>query len=288
MTARDEMKRLNPSTTPFKTLADIIENCMLEKPAVSVYDMALGDYEFLLHRLRVVTYNDTYKMSVTCPYCLSTFDSEMHLDQLELHEFDLDKFENLRTFNLPKSGKLITIKFQTPRILDEIALKTKEMQRKFKNADLDFTTMVTLLTGIEAVDGEHLDDIKLEAFIDKLPAMDMSKILQNISALNKSLGINNDFSLDCPKCGNEIQTFFRFGPEFLDPQTSKDGQPYGPKQFKSLVQECWFLSDQLHTSYVDLLDISVAERRLLLQYVTRKIEDTQKEIERATNTQNEV
>ena len=29
MTARDEMKRLAPSTTPLKTLADIIEGCML-------------------------------------------------------------------------------------------------------------------------------------------------------------------------------------------------------------------------------------------------------------------
>jgi hypothetical protein len=56
MTARDEMKRLSPSSTPLKTLADIIEGCCIEKPKVHVYDMALGDYEFLLHKLRIVTY----------------------------------------------------------------------------------------------------------------------------------------------------------------------------------------------------------------------------------------
>ena len=43
MTARDEMKRLAPSTSQFKTLADIIEGCMIEKPAIHVYDMALGE-----------------------------------------------------------------------------------------------------------------------------------------------------------------------------------------------------------------------------------------------------
>ena len=61
MTARDEMKRLSPSSTPLKTLADIIEDCFIEKPAIHVYDMCLGDYEYLLHRLRIVTYGDSYK-----------------------------------------------------------------------------------------------------------------------------------------------------------------------------------------------------------------------------------
>ena len=34
MTARDEMKRLSPSSTPLKTLADIIEGCCIEQPAI--------------------------------------------------------------------------------------------------------------------------------------------------------------------------------------------------------------------------------------------------------------
>ena len=42
MTAREEMRRLSPSSTPLKTLADIIEDCCIEKPAIHVYDMSLG------------------------------------------------------------------------------------------------------------------------------------------------------------------------------------------------------------------------------------------------------
>ena len=69
MNGRDEMKRLSPSTSQFKSLADIIEGCMIEKPTVHVYDMALGDYEFLLHKLRIVTYGDAYSMALRCPFC---------------------------------------------------------------------------------------------------------------------------------------------------------------------------------------------------------------------------
>ena len=36
MTAREEMRRLSPSSTPLKTLADIIEDCCIEKPAIHV------------------------------------------------------------------------------------------------------------------------------------------------------------------------------------------------------------------------------------------------------------
>ena len=69
MTGREEMRRLSPSSTPLKTLADIIEDCCVEKPAIHVYDMSLGDYEFLLHKLRIVTYGEDYKVALRCPDC---------------------------------------------------------------------------------------------------------------------------------------------------------------------------------------------------------------------------
>ena len=69
MTTEEEMRRQAPSDTPYKVMCDIIEECLIEKPGISVYDMCLGDYQFLLHKLRVVTYGTEYKMMVTCPNC---------------------------------------------------------------------------------------------------------------------------------------------------------------------------------------------------------------------------
>lgn len=220
MTARDEMKRLNPSSTHFKVLADIIDGCMIENPGISCYDMALGDYEFLLHKLRTVTYGDSYKILVGCPHCGDeAIETIAHLDDLEVKEFDKDKFEELRTITLPKSAHTVTLKFQTPRMLDEIESRSKEMKRKYKEASIDFTTLVTLMYAIESVDGNPLDPIKAESFINKLPAMDMLKIQNTLEALNNSVGISNLIHVECPKCGGDILTFFRFGPEFFRPTT---------------------------------------------------------------------
>jgi len=217
MTARDEMKRLNPSSTPFKTLADIIEGCMIEKPAVHVYDMALGDYEYLLHKLRIVTYGADYKLSVVCPHCGSVVDTAANLEELELKDFDEGKFNELRTFTLPRSGKLVSLKFQTPHMLDDIEIKTKELKRKFKSAETNFEIMVLLTSVIDSVDGQKLNSLELDNFVNKLPALDMTKIINNVDKMNACIGLKNEIFVDCNKCGGEVRTTFRFGSEFFRP-----------------------------------------------------------------------
>lgn len=73
-----------------------------------------------------------------------------------------------------------------------------------------------------------------------------------------------------------LKTFFDSGPNFLDPPLSKDGKPYGPKRFKEIVRECWYISDNLHTSYTDVLDMSFLERFYLIEYINEKIKEQEK------------
>jgi len=217
MTARDEMKRLAPSTTQFKTLADIIEGCMIEKPGIHVYDMALGDYEYLLHRLRIVTYGDEYRMTLRCPYCGEYIDATAHLEDLRLKEFDEEAFRAASSITLPKSGSTVTLNFQTPRTLDENEIYVKDMKRRFKDAEIDFNLMATLMSAIDTIDGSAVDVTRLEAFINRLPALDMTKILNAIETLNSLIGIDNSITVGCNKCGGEVPTSFRFGSEFFRP-----------------------------------------------------------------------
>ena len=217
MTARDEMKRLNPSSTQFKALAEIIEGCCIEKPAIPVYDMAIGDYEFLLHKLRIVTYGDHYSISVKCPYCGKPIDTVAHLESLLVKDVDIDKWNEARTVSLPVSGHIVTLNYQTPRMLDENDVKAKELKRKYRSAEIEFDLLVILLSIIDTVDGEKLDQSKLETFINKLPAKDMRKIINQEDKLNAMIGLVNDLVVDCPNCGGEVHTSFRYGQEFFGP-----------------------------------------------------------------------
>jgi hypothetical protein len=75
--------------------------------------------------------------------------------------------------------------------------------------------------------------------------------------------------------------FFASGPSFLDPQISKDGTPYGPKRYKEIVKECWYVSDNLNTSYTDVLNLAYQDRVYLIDCINEKKEATARALEEA-------
>ena len=46
--------------------------------------------------------------------------------------------------------------------------------------------------------------------------------------------------------------------------------PYGVWKFNQIVKECYFISDNIHTSYTDLLNITIKEKNLLIKYINEK------------------
>ena len=122
MTVRDEMRRLAPVTdgTIYRTMAEIIDSCLIEKPGISSYDMCIGDYQFLLHKLRIVTYGPEYKINCRCPICGDWDDHIVNLEDLTLNELkEFDKDSEL-TLTLPVSKKIMTLNLTSARLLDNI------------------------------------------------------------------------------------------------------------------------------------------------------------------------
>ena len=83
MTTVEEMKRLSHSEDAYRLISEIIDDCILDNLGISCYDMHIGDYQYLLHRLRVVTYGSEYKVTTQCPYCGHTDTYKLDEDVLE-------------------------------------------------------------------------------------------------------------------------------------------------------------------------------------------------------------
>lgn len=86
MTTMDELKRLSPSDLPYKNMCELIDDCIVGKTELSSYDMCIGDYQFLLHKLRIATYGTDYNMVVQCPNCASVEEKVFNLEELEILE----------------------------------------------------------------------------------------------------------------------------------------------------------------------------------------------------------
>ena len=218
MTTREEMVRQSSSDRQYKMLADLIEGCIVgEKPAIKVYDMCVGDYEYLLHKLRIVTYGPEYKMIVQCPSCSHIENKTFNLDDLEVMDFDPEEYDKLRTITLDRSGKIIHLKIQTPRIIDDIEVGIKEFKKRNKDISFDPTRMITLRNLIDTVDGNKLTDDQLDSFISELPAKDSNDLINRINELNRKVGLDTAFDYHCDRCGYDTTSFFRYGPEFFGP-----------------------------------------------------------------------
>ena len=216
MTTIEEMKRLSKSERPYKNMAEIIDDCLIEKPEISAYDMCIGDYQFLLHKLRIVTYGADYPLASTCPFCGHVNTDTINLEDLRVLEYS-PELEKYREFDLPKSGRHIKIKVQTPRILDNITVQSRERSRQSKSSG-DFTYLYTLMNIIDIVDDVKLDPIQKEDFVSKMAMADANMIIQSANKLNTSIGLDTELINVCDECGLTYTNSFRITGEFFGPR----------------------------------------------------------------------
>ena len=217
MTVRDEMRRLAPVTdgTIYRNMAEIIDNCLVEKPGISCYDMCLGDYQFLLFKLRTVTYGPEYEMGGRCPYCGTENYIDVDLDNLEIMEYSDDLAEMLE-MTLPESGNVVTLTLQTPRTLDKITRMVTDRKRRTRNNE-DPTLIYTITNSITEVDGESKNPIEIENWIRDLPMKDTNSLLNRITEVNNKIGVNVDIEDICVGCGRYYTAPFHINSEFFRP-----------------------------------------------------------------------
>ena len=217
MTTEEEMKRLSKTDSPYKMLSEIIDDCLVVKPGINTYDMCVADYQFLLHRLRVVTYGPEYDVVNTCIYCGCENQDTINLDDLGVNEYT-PEYETYREFVLPKSGSTIRLRPQTPRMLDNVNARVKEARKKFKGDNFTDPTLIYLLMElIETIDGESPNPGEIELWLRQLPMADTNTIIQHADKMNDSIGVDIELQCDCDICGLSFKTALRTTSEFFRP-----------------------------------------------------------------------
>lgn len=198
-------------------MADILDDCIVEDIGISSYDLCVGDYQFLMHKLRVVTYGPMYPLECKCPYCLSTTEETINLDDIPVKEYK-DKLQSNLEFDLPKSKKHIKLRMQTPRMLDDVSMEVRDFKKRAPSFSGDPAFLFTIKSLIVEVDGEKPDFITIENWIRDLPAADSNYILRKADKLIEGIGLDLDLEITCPVCGLTYKSPFRVTSEFFRPE----------------------------------------------------------------------
>lgn len=216
MTVAEEMKRLSPTKNTYKMLSEIIDDCLLTKLPVSTYDMCFGDYVYLLHKLRIVTYGPDYHIRYACPKCGTVSERVFNLDDLKVNEYSKE-IEDMMTITLPVTKKTVKLRFQTPRDLDNINSKSEDRKKEFPEMEEDPRLIFTLMSFIETIDGQPLNKVLAYDILKKLPARDYNFLEKKALKLNEKVGIDIIIESPCSKCDNNVKSVFRYTDEFFRP-----------------------------------------------------------------------
>ena len=217
MTTEEEMKRVASVDYPYKNMSEIIDDCLVQSPGISSYDLCVGDYQFLLHKLRIVTYGEDYPVTTTCFYCGCENQDHINLEDLPVLKYNEEEFNKYREFDLPKSKKHIRLKVQTPRMLDRVSERVKDVKRKSNGTAPDMTLIYTIVELIDTVDGEKPDVVQLEQWVKKLPMADTNTIIQCAEKMNSMIGVDTHLTCECDVCGLIYESSMRTTAEFFRP-----------------------------------------------------------------------
>lgn len=217
MTTVEEMKRLAPSEFTYRNMCQIIDDCIIEELPLSCYDMCIGDYQYLLYKLRCVTYGSDYPMVHKCRYCGCETSETLNLEALPEKYFD-EKCLQYLSFDLPVSKRHVSLNIQTPRMLDDVQEAVKERKRKQQGADkVDLTLVFLVCKLIKEIDGKVPNVVHLEEWVKQLPMKDVNTILAHADKLNTSIGIDTNLHVLCDICSIEYDTPFVPDAEFFRP-----------------------------------------------------------------------
>ena len=215
MTTAEEMRRMSPNDHIYENLCSIIDDCLVKGPNISSYDMCLGDYQFLLYKLRLVTYGSDYNVDIACPYCKTIGHEKINLNDLKVKTYseEMDKYSSLI---LPVSDKKVTLKMITPRMLDTLNDKIRDFKRK-SNSTADAAVLYSISSVIDTINGRKQNEAKLEEFVRNLPMKDTNMIANYSDKASSMIGIDTSVIFKCDMCGLEHISRLPMNNEFFRP-----------------------------------------------------------------------
>jgi hypothetical protein len=190
----------------------ILDRCI--ESSISAKDILMFDSNFLMYYLRMISYGDEYKFSITCSnaMCERKFDHTVRISELVFEELPKDVVEPI-VVQLPRSG--YTVKLVFPRLYHSEELVLKNSNKKKTTEDTETRLVDNLIvTTKEILDFNNKEVPKRDwqEFFESLPGMDTAALRE---ATTYSTGVDELKEVMCPYCESEYSGSIPMGPEFF-------------------------------------------------------------------------
>lgn len=215
MNALDEKRRL--SSTGMQVIPDLINSCIVEPEGIDAGELKLFDLQYLMYKLRVITYGPEYKVNIRCPHCGERTEFVINLDEIPVNQLD-DKFvEPFEIGPLPISGDVIECKILSASDYIKIEREAKRIRSKNPNYEGDPEFILAYQYKIVTVNGDPVPPYKIQKYVETLHARDMRFFDSKYNAVVDGLGMDLARVDECSHCGRDIEYNLPVTDEFFRP-----------------------------------------------------------------------
>lgn len=183
-------------------LQKLVESLIVNKK-IKLDDILLCDMNGIFVAIRRLAYGDQYgPLKIKCPSCGDETELTVDLSTIKSKPFSFEEYpkhQNLFTFTLPYSNKVVTYKILTQKEDDAVDSEVKSLNKISKERSTEVTTRLKHL--IQSVNGDD-DKMAIRKFVEN------ELVSRDTLALRKYVrehvpDVDLAFPFTCSNCGHE-------------------------------------------------------------------------------------
>ena len=207
---KDKKKVLMSNTDDI--LLSLLQACIVNPENFNVYNLLPFESQYLLYRLRILTYGNENTFEDRCPYCGEINKVTMDLNSIPIIDIP-DNFKLTFDIALPVSGDVLTCRLLTEGELSKIRKDSKEFTDNTGAEDLDRIWE----SRIVAINGQtKLAPIEISQYLDEMLDYDSEYFMEYYGKYSGNYGLQTKLHYACDKCNRKVEsempsiaTFFR-------------------------------------------------------------------------------
>jgi hypothetical protein len=220
MTAKEEDILTSQNLIKKGVVLDKLLEQLIVTPGVKLDDILVGDKNAIFISARVLAYGKDYKIKFKDPSTGDDVEDTLDLTKLNAKEYNFDdsqRGENIFSFTLPHSEKVVHWKLLTHADEQAIDAELKGMKKFTKNKNQTSEVTTRLKYVIRALNGDE-DRAKIKSFVDKeLLARDSLAFREHIKENTPDLDMT--FNFESEDTGYEERMTIPLGVDFFYPST---------------------------------------------------------------------
>jgi hypothetical protein len=194
------------------SLRMVLQSCIASD--IDAKDILVFDNNYLLFRLRQISYGDEYTFKIKCnnDYCGKEFEHTIKISELKFNTLPDDVVEPIEV-KLPRSK--YTVKLIYPRLVHSEEIFMRDAGREKKSDDRNLTQLDNLIvTTISILDpsGKEVPPRDWEDFYESLVGVDRATLTDSIKL---DTGVDTLKDVNCPYCGKSYDGTIPIGAEFF-------------------------------------------------------------------------